>query len=76
MIRQTSLDRSPKVCALSCPACNTGFPLPERELAEGASIHCPHCGRESDLTKEWVEGADTYRWTLIDPEGEFPEEPL
>lgn len=66
--------RPPKVLELSCPRCDAAVTVAFARCVEGATVHCPGCGAEPELTRERVEHTRRTRWVLVDPDLEGPED--
>jgi len=52
---------------LTCPFCDEGVAVPLAKCVEGATVRCPRCAAEPELTRERIEHTRRYRWILVDP---------
>lgn len=49
---------------LACPECDAQVPVPQRKLAVGYSLRCPHCGADLYLDRLRDEPDARAMWQL------------
>lgn len=59
---------------LRCPGCDAPIDIDDSACAEGVSCRCGSCGAELQLTREWSDDGNRYRWILADADMEFVDD--